>query len=77
MKLLKLSNVLTPPVPVEDSRPPFGRVRIDVFEVLEVGGVLQLAECRKSVTRLGHRGRRKQRRGEGESDEAGGDLSAG
>ena len=77
MKLLKLSNVLTPPVPVEENLPPFGASGIDVVEVLEVGGVLQLAERRKPVARLGVGGHREQRRGDGECGEAGEDRGAG
>ncbi len=48
----------------------FRGVGIDVVEVLEVGRILQLAERRKPMARFGERGRREQRRGNGESGEA-------
>ncbi len=49
------------------------RVRVDVVEMLEVGGVLQLAERRKPVARLGAGGDREQRCGDGERGETGDD----
>ena len=63
MKPLKLSNVVSAAVPIGGEAPALRRVRVDPFEVLEVGGILELAERRQPMAGLGGGSRRAQDHG--------------
>ena len=58
MKPLKLSKLVRATVPIMARRPPFGRVGVHPFEMLEIGGVLELAEGREAMLAIVGGGRR-------------------